>query len=554
MHKNYFLFEKQISEIKPLLLGRQVNKVFTFQKNELVLELSEPKSIFIQINISINYPYILTKPIYKIRQTKYDLFNELIGKTIYDIDIRLFDKFITIDINDYKLELLFYSASPNIFLIDYYGHQVNSFKSRTQVENYFESKSMDLREVNKSQFYNKIKALGSESTEKFLKGNFAALNNSLLAEISYRAKIELKENVDQLSDSNFNQLIETIKDLADELNNQYIYIYWINSNIYKLSLIRLFNLEQSEKQIRFEQFETINESWGRFISEVLDSQEYKRLYLQCQDKIDKRLSYLNRTFEQIKKLKDVQKRKAEAQMKGNLLLTFKNQINLDNNEVLLENIFSENRDKIRIRINPRKTLAENAQIYFNKYKDVEKEKLLSTIKESTLLNDLGAVKLLKQELEKSTSLFGLKRLFQKFVDMNLIQTSKKSIPQGKSLAYTFNHFVLENQWDTYVGKSGDNNDLLTFRFANKWDLWLHAQGVSGSHVIIRLPNKNQHPPKKVIEQAAQIAAANSKAKHSTTVPVIYTQVGYVSRIKNAPKGTVKTQNTKTIFVTPLNIN
>ena len=194
MHKNYFLFEKQITEIKPLLLGRQVNKVFTFQKNELVLELSEPKSIYIQINISSTYPHVLAKPVYKIRQTKYDLFNEILGQTIYDINIRPFDKFITIDFDDCKWKLLFYGPSPNIFLIDSNGHQVNSFKSGKQVDDYFDIKSMDFRETNKSQFHNMIKTLGSEPAEKFLKSNFAALNNSLLAEISYRAKIDLKEN------------------------------------------------------------------------------------------------------------------------------------------------------------------------------------------------------------------------------------------------------------------------------------------------------------------------------------------------------------------------
>ena len=118
---------------------------------------------------------------------------------------------------------------------------------------------------------------------------------------------------------------------------------------------------------------------------------------------------------------------------------------------------------------------------------------------------------------------------------------------------TFKHLILEDNWHVYIGKSGENNDELTFKFANKQDYWFHAQGVPGSHVILKSQHKEQAPPYHILEQAAGIAAANSKAKHSSTVPVIYTQVRYISRIRNAPKGTVNTRNEKTLFVEPLQI-
>ena len=111
--------------------------------------------------------------------------------------------------------------------------------------------------------------------------------------------------------------------------------------------------------------------------------------------------------------------------------------------------------------------------------------------------------------------------------------------------------MLNKDWEIFIGKNAENNEQLTFHFANKWDLWFHAQGVTGSHVILKLKHKNIHVPGSIIEKTAQFAAGYSKAQHSSTVPVIYTEVRYVSRIKNAPKGTVKTQNTNTIFVSPL---
>jgi predicted ribosome quality control (RQC) complex YloA/Tae2 family protein len=79
---------------------------------------------------------------------------------------------------------------------------------------------------------------------------------------------------------------------------------------------------------------------------------------------------------------------------------------------------------------------------------------------------------------------------------------------------------------------------------------LHAQGVPGSHVIIRKHQKNSHVSNDVIEYAARLAASNSRAKHSSYVPVIVTSVKYVRKPKGSPPGTVVPQRTRTIFVEP----
>ncbi|HEM48921.1 MAG TPA: DUF814 domain-containing protein, partial [Caldithrix sp.] len=151
------------------------------------------------------------------------------------------------------------------------------------------------------------------------------------------------------------------------------------------------------------------------------------------------------------------------------------------------------------------------------------------------------------------SLSDIKGIVQKLIDLHLLVPDYPSSNKIYKSQSTFKHLILEDDWQVYIGKSGDNNDELTFNFANKYDLWFHVQGVSGSHVILKIKQKDQVPPHHILEQAAGIAAANSKAKHSTTVPVIYTQVRHVSRIRNAPKGTVTTRNEKILFVEPLEI-
>ena len=114
----------------------------------------------------------------------------------------------------------------------------------------------------------------------------------------------------------------------------------------------------------------------------------------------------------------------------------------------------------------------------------------------------------------------------------------------------FREFQLDNDWVVFVGKSATSNDELTFAFAQKDDYWFHAWQAAGSHVVLRAPNKRAIPDKKILNQAAALAAYYSKAKTSAKVPVIYTRVKYVRKIRGAA-GKVTCTNEKELMVKPL---
>ena len=67
-------------------------------------------------------------------------------------------------------------------------------------------------------------------------------------------------------------------------------------------------------------------------------------------------------------------------------------------------------------------------------------------------------------------------------------------------------------WTILVGKGATDNDRLTFEVADRDDLWLHVSGWSGSHVVIRVPDGGDEPPRDVVEFAARLAAWHSKAR------------------------------------------
>ncbi len=111
-------------------------------------------------------------------------------------------------------------------------------------------------------------------------------------------------------------------------------------------------------------------------------------------------------------------------------------------------------------------------------------------------------------------------------------------------------FRTREGWTVLVGRSNEGNDHLTHRMAHPEDYWLHAHGVSGSHVVLRREGRKDNPSAKTLEEAAAIAAFFSKARHSRKVPVLYTLKKYVRKPRKAKPGLAVCTREKTLLVAP----
>ncbi|GAA4045605.1 hypothetical protein GCM10022409_34570 [Hymenobacter glaciei] len=102
-----------------------------------------------------------------------------------------------------------------------------------------------------------------------------------------------------------------------------------------------------------------------------------------------------------------------------------------------------------------------------------------------------------------------------------------------------------------VGRSAENNDLLTQKYAHKDDLWLHAKDVAGSHVVIR-HRAGQTVPEPVIEHAAMLAGWYSKRQNDTLCPVTVTPKKFVRKPRGARPGQVIVERERVVLVKPGN--
>jgi predicted ribosome quality control (RQC) complex YloA/Tae2 family protein len=122
---------------------------------------------------------------------------------------------------------------------------------------------------------------------------------------------------------------------------------------------------------------------------------------------------------------------------------------------------------------------------------------------------------------------------------------RKSKTESRRLPYR--EFVSATGRSILVGRGARDNDQLTFRIARGRDLWLHADGAAGSHVIVRLDKGAAIDSESLID-AATLAAHYSKLKRDTRIDVRYALQKNVKKPKGAPAGQVTVAQGKIITV------
>jgi predicted ribosome quality control (RQC) complex YloA/Tae2 family protein len=111
----------------------------------------------------------------------------------------------------------------------------------------------------------------------------------------------------------------------------------------------------------------------------------------------------------------------------------------------------------------------------------------------------------------------------------------------------FRHFTSSDGLAIYVGRNARENDELTFGLAKSDDLWLHARGTPGSHVVVRL-EKGNDPPPETVRDAATLALLYSDLKKSGKGDIIYTRRKWVKKAKGQAQGAVTVSQEKSVFV------
>ncbi len=214
----------------------------------------------------------------------------------------------------------------------------------------------------------------------------------------------------------------------------------------------------------------------------------------------------------------------------------------------------ETEKPVVIPLNVEKNAVQNAQAIYKKHQKLKRariavEPLLAAVQEE--IDYLEQVEAALSVLETYRNTQDLQTLAE--IREELIQQKYLVVPDyrstDKNAAIEFHRYQSPSGFELLIGRNNRQNDQLTFRTANDYDLWFHTLEIPGSHALLRLTPGNV-AQETDLQFAADMTAYYSRARHSEQVPVVYTEPKYVYKPKGAKPGMVVYKQERIVWGRP----
>lgn len=261
---------------------------------------------------------------------------------------------------------------------------------------------------------------------------------------------------------------------------------------------------------------------------------------------------LTKNNKKLAKLEETLQEAADAdqyRIIGELLFASLHQINKGDQSVELLNYYDEEQNTIHIALDPLLSPSDNAQRYFKKYNKLKNSMKVVEEQMTEAREENAYYEVLLQQLEDA-NMQDAQEIREELVEQGLLRNRGRERKQmrrkKKDARPTLYCYTSSEGIPMYVGKNNIQNEYVTNRLAKPNDTWLHTKDIPGSHVVIR----SEQFSEKTLEEAAQLSAYFSQAKHSSQVPVDYTLIRYVRKPNGSKPGFVIYDKQKTLYITP----
>lgn len=223
---------------------------------------------------------------------------------------------------------------------------------------------------------------------------------------------------------------------------------------------------------------------------------------------------------------------------GQLLLAYAHQVPRGARSVTL---LDSHGQPVNIPLDPARTAVQNAQELFRRYAKLRAAQRSLPQRAQALERELEALHTLRVCVETAS---GHQELDAVEADLPRVKRNQqpKPIPRAPRV-FTLDGFAV------LVGRSNRDNDRVTFQGASPRDLWFHARGLPGAHVVLKTGGRN--PSEDLLRRVASLAAYYSAGRHASTVEVDYTERRHVRKPPGSPQGFVTYRGERTLRVPPL---
>jgi predicted ribosome quality control (RQC) complex YloA/Tae2 family protein len=200
-------------------------------------------------------------------------------------------------------------------------------------------------------------------------------------------------------------------------------------------------------------------------------------------------------------------------------------------------------ERLEIALNPQLSAVENAQEFFKEYRRQKDALARVPALLSAANNELEYADQMLNDLELAETRVEIDAVIAAAREAGLLAPAQRRVKIQPSAP---REFVSRDGFTILVGRNARQNDDLTFRRARPDDLWLHARGVAGAHVIIVRAGRDI--PESTIQEAAALAVRYSAARDESHADVIVAPRREVQRVRGGKPGMVTVRTGRTVHV------
>lgn len=549
-------------------IGARVDKIYQTEKDEIMINMrSKDGSFKVLVSASSNNPRFYVSKISKENPSEAPLFSMILrknlsGSKLVKVEQFGFDRaaqFVFSGYNEFHEEALYYlvveimGKYSNIVLCNENHKVIDAIKrvstvmsSKREIEPglIYERPPVFDRvspiSVDEEDLKNMMTNNADLELRDFLMRSFLGLSTEIANKILFDAAIDDKNLLKNLDENDANKFISSfIKTFEEVKEKNYSF------NIYKLS-----ERKSAYNAINLNQYASLEKESFPSISELLDKYYYEK---DQKDRIAQRSQNMRHTISaNLKRAKNkLQKQKEEMLESANreaykvyadLISSNIHKISKGLKEVKLEN-FYDNMNEISVPLDQKLSAVQNAQKYYKRYQKMKQREIVLEKQIENTEDEINYLELVSDAIDRTDDVKNLDEIYFELIKNNYIKKDKKIKNKPKKIA--IHSIDYDDTSKVYYGKNNLQNEYITFKVADKNDVWMHVKGFPGSHVVIKCDG---YPSDELLVFAAKIAAKNSKAKDSNKVDVDFTTRKNVKKHPSGKTGLVNYVNFRTITV------
>jgi predicted ribosome quality control (RQC) complex YloA/Tae2 family protein len=203
---------------------------------------------------------------------------------------------------------------------------------------------------------------------------------------------------------------------------------------------------------------------------------------------------------------------------------------------------------LEIALDPQRTPVHQAEQMFKRSARMERAAQFIPQRRARLQEDQAFLAQLDADLALAENQPEIAAVREELQKGSFLPEQRKKTPRERAPQQTAQprRYFSPQGFEIVVGRNARQNEHVTFNIAGSNDLWLHARGAPGSHVVIRSGGQPVHDT--TLRMAAQLAAYYSNLRGERAAVVAYTPRRFVSRAPGGHTGQVLIRNEQTLTV------